>query len=203
MLTEDGSTYHGDVVAACDGIHSTVRSEMWRNADGIQPGKLSEDKHCELKVLLQNQKARDLIYFPAFASDYTCLFGIADPVDGLPAGESNIICANPASFLTFIGSNGEVYFFLYHKMDKSHTWPDCPRFSKGDAESMANVYKSSKITGNVTFGDIWKKQKTFTLLPMEEGVLKNWCWGRFAVVGDAAHKVRHQGADISNLLTWS
>ena len=29
---EDGSSYHGDVIAAVDGVHSTVRHEMWRHA---------------------------------------------------------------------------------------------------------------------------------------------------------------------------
>lgn len=52
------------------------------------------------------------------------------------------------------------------------------------------------ITEDVTFGDIWAKRKTFTLLPMEEGVLQDWHWGRFAVVGDAAHKVSFATKDL-------
>jgi 2-polyprenyl-6-methoxyphenol hydroxylase-like FAD-dependent oxidoreductase len=30
---QDGSSYHGDIIAAVDGVHSTVRQEMWRHAD--------------------------------------------------------------------------------------------------------------------------------------------------------------------------
>jgi 2-polyprenyl-6-methoxyphenol hydroxylase-like FAD-dependent oxidoreductase len=30
---QDGTSYHGDIIAAADGVHSTVRQEMWRHAD--------------------------------------------------------------------------------------------------------------------------------------------------------------------------
>lgn len=44
VFTEDGSSYSGDVVVGCDGIHSSVRSEMWRHADLNQPGKSLADR---------------------------------------------------------------------------------------------------------------------------------------------------------------
>lgn len=31
--TQDGSTYNGDIIVGADGIHSVVRTEMWRNAN--------------------------------------------------------------------------------------------------------------------------------------------------------------------------
>lgn len=117
------------------------------------------------------------------------MFDIAGAVPGLPAGESNSVHGKIVSFLTSIGLNGDVYFFLYMKMSGRHQWPDSPRFSKEQGESLANAHTAAKITEDVTFGDIWTKCKTFTLLPMEEGVLQDWHWGRFAFVGDAAHKV--------------
>jgi 2-polyprenyl-6-methoxyphenol hydroxylase-like FAD-dependent oxidoreductase len=30
---QDGSSYHGYIIAGVDGVHSTVRQEMWRHAD--------------------------------------------------------------------------------------------------------------------------------------------------------------------------
>ncbi|MBE3049704.1 hypothetical protein IMZ48_45850 [Candidatus Bathyarchaeota archaeon] len=30
--TKDGSSYSGDILIGADGVHSAVRSEMWRNA---------------------------------------------------------------------------------------------------------------------------------------------------------------------------
>ncbi|CAI7645476.1 unnamed protein product [Penicillium pancosmium] len=170
VFTEDGSSYSGDVVVGCDGIHSSVRSEMWRHADLNQPGKSLADRS-------------------AFVSEFSCLFGIAGAVPGLPPGEANIVHGKTVSFLTFIGLNGDVYFFLYMRMSERYQWPDSPRFSQEQAESLANANIGAKITEDVTFGDIWIKRRTFTLLPMEEGVLQNWHWGRFTVVGDAAHKM--------------
>lgn len=37
---KDGSSYTGDIVAGADGIHSTVRYEMWRHAETHGDGAL-------------------------------------------------------------------------------------------------------------------------------------------------------------------
>ena len=34
---EDGSVEKGDIVVACDGVHSTVRDAMWNNANRMIP----------------------------------------------------------------------------------------------------------------------------------------------------------------------
>ena len=36
--TSDNSTYEGDIIVGADGIHSTVRAEMWRLASKASPG---------------------------------------------------------------------------------------------------------------------------------------------------------------------
>jgi 2-polyprenyl-6-methoxyphenol hydroxylase-like FAD-dependent oxidoreductase len=38
VTTTDGALYTGDIVVGADGIHSNVRSEMWRNGDAFFPG---------------------------------------------------------------------------------------------------------------------------------------------------------------------
>jgi len=37
-ITQDGSVYTGDIIVGADGIHSTVREEMWRIANTLTPG---------------------------------------------------------------------------------------------------------------------------------------------------------------------
>lgn len=42
VTTADGASYDGDLVVGADGVHSFVRSEMWRVADLEQPGLISK-----------------------------------------------------------------------------------------------------------------------------------------------------------------
>lgn len=41
-LTDDGQIYAGDLMVGTDGVHSRIRSEMWRLADQLQPGLITE-----------------------------------------------------------------------------------------------------------------------------------------------------------------
>lgn len=44
VKTEDGSLYTGDILVGADGVHSQVRSEMWRLANEQSPGEAALDK---------------------------------------------------------------------------------------------------------------------------------------------------------------
>jgi 2-polyprenyl-6-methoxyphenol hydroxylase-like FAD-dependent oxidoreductase len=47
VRTSDGSTYKGDILIGADGIHSTVREEMWRIANEMSPGWIpSDERSC-------------------------------------------------------------------------------------------------------------------------------------------------------------
>jgi 2-polyprenyl-6-methoxyphenol hydroxylase-like FAD-dependent oxidoreductase len=39
VTTKDGSTYTGDILVGADGVHSTIREEMWRLGDELSPGR--------------------------------------------------------------------------------------------------------------------------------------------------------------------
>lgn len=48
VTTQDGSAYHGSLVIGADGVHSQVRSELWRLADLQDPGCITDqEKHSE------------------------------------------------------------------------------------------------------------------------------------------------------------
>lgn len=38
VITNDGSLYTGDLIVGADGVHSRIRSEIWRLADMKNPG---------------------------------------------------------------------------------------------------------------------------------------------------------------------
>ncbi|KAL1616621.1 hypothetical protein SLS56_011342 [Neofusicoccum ribis] len=59
MKTDDGSSYAGDMLVGADGIHSKVRSEMWRMARETDSGWLREEEQD-----------------PMSAANY-CMFGIS------------------------------------------------------------------------------------------------------------------------------
>jgi 2-polyprenyl-6-methoxyphenol hydroxylase-like FAD-dependent oxidoreductase len=42
VVTKDGSTYEGDIIIGADGVNSTVRKEMERNANERQAGLILE-----------------------------------------------------------------------------------------------------------------------------------------------------------------
>ena len=54
VLTEDGREYLGDLVVGADGVHSRVRSEMWKMADALKPGCITErEKKSEFIFLVK------------------------------------------------------------------------------------------------------------------------------------------------------
>lgn len=43
---EDGSSYHGDVLAGADGVHSKTREILWELAGAADPKLVLEDMKC-------------------------------------------------------------------------------------------------------------------------------------------------------------
>lgn len=96
VTTASGSVFTGYGLVGADGVHSTIRSEMWRLADEEQPGLLAkDDRTCEYSFsvadaehgLTQGQPFRvNMLAYSAFPTQlaafrhprrtqYTCLAG--------------------------------------------------------------------------------------------------------------------------------
>lgn len=51
VRTEDGEAFVGDILVGADGIRSTIREEMWRIADVMEPGYIPQSEHTGRKLL--------------------------------------------------------------------------------------------------------------------------------------------------------
>jgi FAD dependent monooxygenase len=79
-VTSDGSVYEGNIIVGADGVHSRVRSEIWRWADKEFPGSLSATERNS-KYPLPSPIAfvsREILEF------------INTPSDGVPRYDSRI-----------------------------------------------------------------------------------------------------------------
>lgn len=169
---EDGSSYVGDILVGADGIYSAVRREMWKCADVIQPGLITEaERRC-------------------VSSEYQVLYGMSSATAGLHKGNYDVTYMKDRSTMVITGKENTVYWFIFKKLDRVYHVGEIPRYTKEDAANFAeqnldiNIEKEPKVT----FGDIWRNRKCYTLVATEEASFNTWTFARFVCLGDAVHK---------------
>ncbi|CAO3660846.1 unnamed protein product [Umbelopsis ramanniana] len=176
VTTSDGSEYEGDIVVGADGVWSKVRSMMWNamDADKSLPKDVAKD--------LAKDKT-------ALTCEYACVFGISYNVTEIQPGHNNIVYRHGSSFLILSGKDGTIYWFYFEKLDKKYTVPNIPRFTDEDAVKTCEKQLDAVIAEGVTFRTLWTHRKSAIKVALEEGMMRRWHYSRFAVLGDAAHKV--------------
>ncbi|PQE09701.1 FAD binding domain-containing protein [Rutstroemia sp. NJR-2017a BBW] len=177
----DGSKFSGDFLAGCDGIHSTTRSEMWRLAESKVPGYFPPGEQNNVRC------------------DYSCIFGISNPIEGLEPGNLHSVFREKTSYLINGGPKGRVYWFFFFKHPQTLHGSDIPRYTKEEEAKMFEDHKSDPITPEITFGDLLKKRITSTLTALPEYVYKKWSYDRIITLGDSAHKVHPIGGHGGNV----
>lgn len=168
----DGTSYTGDIIAGADGVFSTVRQQMWKSADQEEPGLISTEEKEHM------------------IAEYQVLYGISNATPGLIAGNYDVTYMKDVSSMIIIGKDGVVFWFIFQKLDRVYRMGEIPKYSKADAEEFARLHADINLDNDphVTFGDVWKNRKYFTLVATEEADYKHWTWGRFACLGDSVHK---------------
>ncbi len=86
----DGTVEEGDILLGCDGVHSTVRELMWRNANETIPNYITvKEKTCKLHEI--SQSVRDLPLYSSCHSVHGSLWSLQD--NTRPACTKHDLCA--------------------------------------------------------------------------------------------------------------
>ncbi|KAI0147395.1 FAD/NAD(P)-binding domain-containing protein [Xylariaceae sp. FL1272] len=165
VTTRDGQTHMGDIVIGADGIHSTIRKELYKTADF--------SKH--------NQEHNVPCY-------YQCSFGIAQDVEGWPQSQQGFTSGRGKSFLVVSGPRGRLYWFLFVKYPKPKYGRDIPRYSVEDEAEFVNKHRDLIVCEGLKFGQLYGKRVISGLTPLHEIVFREWFADRVLLVGDAVHK---------------
>lgn len=191
VTTKDGSTYTGDILVGADGIHSTVRKEMWRLGDKLSPAYFPKSDQTG-KSMNPTQCIRMLLTGQDVPCDYTCMFGISSSVPGFARFSSHSVAGHNHSYLVVDGPEGRIYWFLFVKNEKTlHGMEnEIPRrFSEEEKKAVAEKFWNDPIVENVTFGDLYKNNYSAILTALPEFVFSKFFFQRIITIGDAAHKV--------------
>ncbi|PSN75601.1 FAD binding domain-containing protein [Corynespora cassiicola Philippines] len=169
VTTKDGSEFVGDILVGADGVHSTVREEMWRLADQLEPGLIPASERTAL----------------AAHTTYDCIFGISIMKDFSPFSNLSTWYKG-SSLLVLSGPKNRVYWFMFKNVGKK--LEKLPHYTKEDEERLAKEHENDMVTENLTFGQIYAAKISSVLTPLPEYVFKRWHFKRIMTIGDAAHK---------------
>ncbi|KAF7906736.1 hypothetical protein EAF00_001015 [Botryotinia globosa] len=179
-IMTDGSEFTGDILVGGDGIHSKTRSEMWRLAEEKIPGYIpaGEDN--------------------ALPCDYSCIFGISNPIPGLEPGNLHSVFREQNSYLINGGPEGRVYWFYFFKHPTTLYGRDIPRYTKADEVAVLQAHENDPITPDISFKVLQDRKISSTLTALPEYVYKKWHFERIVTIGDSAHKFNPIGGHGGN-----
>jgi FAD dependent monooxygenase len=166
----DGTVEEGDMVIGADGVHSTVRAQMWNYASACLPNTVPESDKS------------------AFVNEYNALLGVSrtKAEHCLSATESNVTYGHGVTKFLFT-QPGLTYWLLIFK--STYNQASEKSMASEALEAIANQFKDSDFTEKVRLSDLWDARTRVALVNIEEGILSQWHAGRIVLLGDSAHKV--------------
>ncbi|KAF2137749.1 uncharacterized protein K452DRAFT_235327 [Aplosporella prunicola CBS 121167] len=166
----DGTIEEGDLLIGSDGVHSLIRSLMWRNANAAIPGLITT---TEKKSLF---------------TDWSALIGFSPTLPSMSNCNVSVTHYPGRSFLV-LGQKKYTFWFVFFRNSERLYWPHSPRWTQADAEKRAVECLECPISNTHVFGELWKQRVRAELVNVEEGLFKHMFFGRVVLSGDAVHKM--------------
>ncbi|KHN94004.1 FAD dependent monooxygenase [Metarhizium album ARSEF 1941] len=181
VKTSDGSTYKADIVVGADGVHSVVRSEIWRHVTKVSQPHATEQENSGIKY------------------EYSCIYGISRDVPHMELGSQLSRLDDGVSIHVFSGKKSKAFWFAIVKTPQDIS-VDNASSSDCAARKICDSMRPKRVSDALTFDDIWSRCTIFKMTPLEEGVFKQWHYGRLLCIGDAVRKMCPnigQGANLA------
>lgn len=125
-------------------------------------------------------------------SEYACLFGISEYETDDPEIKpctGQVTYANCKSLAVIFSATNRYFWFLTVKQPRKFSCDDIPSYTSEDAAACAETNGSLMVTQKTSFAHLWKARAKYKMVSLEEANFQRWHHGRFAILGDAAHKV--------------
>ncbi|KAL8386850.1 hypothetical protein RB595_010343 [Gaeumannomyces hyphopodioides] len=172
-----GKTIRAQIVVGADGVRSTVRREMWRNADDAgDKGWIPAQDRAPVPV------------------EYGCVFGTASKRPRALGPGETMVASGPGLMATLMsGPDGTAFFFNYWELPKDqqlYELDKLPRFTQKDMDE-AGALCGPLIIGDdgMTMAEMVAEMKGSSgVTPLPFYIMRRWYHGRLVIVGDAAHK---------------
>jgi len=189
VTTQTGNYFTGDIVVGADGIHSTVRKQMWQEAQRTDPTWIDPSEENGIHPFFLPQVSSQELIIQALPATYACVFGISEGVPGIEKGTLSSVLNEHTSYLIPSGPGDRTYWFLVRNLGKTMYGSDIPRFTKPEEEALVKEHWDDYVTPTVRFSDLYKHKISSVYTSLPEYVYKKWYFQRIMTIGDASHKV--------------
>lgn len=160
----DGTMYDGSIVLGADGVHSKTRRLM-------------------RKLALESDHNRKWDPEYPYTSTYRCMWGSFPRPSASGQGFETYHQDRSVMYIT---GRDRAWIFAYEKLTQVATKPTS--YTANDIESFAESFAEFPVNETLKIKDVFPKIATPGMSNLEEGVVKEWSWGRIVLAGDACHK---------------